>query len=134
METLPGIPPEYAPVVATAISTLSGIFVYAVTALAKKYGRTTGISTVAVTAVLSLTVSLGFNLYQASLVRGDLNLWLTLGMAAWAFLQANGTYIAQVIAAAKGTQVAAPEPAAPATVGELLPPADLIQPTRPLED
>ncbi|THF88394.1 hypothetical protein E7T09_04090 [Deinococcus sp. KSM4-11] len=105
-DVLPGVPTAYVPVATLLISLLSGLLVKPLTAIVKRLGNTTGVTTVAVSAGLSLLVVIGVNLWQAWATRGSVPWPTALFMALVAFLQANGAYLAQVAAAIKGAQVA----------------------------
>lgn len=113
--TLPGVPAEYQAGLTLLISLLSAGLTYLLTAIAKRVGRTSGVQTVTVSAVLSLVVVISVNLWQAWSTRGDVPWPTALVMALLSFLGANGAYLAQVAAATKGAQVAGRLPdAAPA--------------------
>lgn len=103
-----GIPAEYQHVVTVLVGLLAAVLVQPLTALGKKLGRTQGVTTVAVSGVLSLLVALGFTLAQALATHHEQNLWGTLLIALVAFLKANGDYLTRVFANAKGAQIAAP--------------------------
>ena len=115
---------------------LSAVLVGPLTAIAKKLGRTSGPTTVAISAAMSLLVALGFSLWQAAATQSGVPWGQALLLALIAFIKSNGDYISRVFATAKGqgtTEVTVnlpvPEPAPlgpPAVIGgEITPPADL---------
>ena len=109
--TLTGVPAEYEPLVTLFIAWVSAWLVQPLTALTKKWGGTRGPSTVAVSAMLSLLVSVGFSA-AASRATGGLNLWQVLGSAGLAFLRANGNYVNDVFVGRKAAR-AGPPPESP---------------------
>lgn len=118
---IPNIPAEYAAVLYTLIGLLSAWLVTPVTAIIKKLGGTSGVTTVTVSAVLSLLVSLGFALATAAAQGEGVN-WLgVLIGAVVAFLKANGDHIARSQIAQKAATPA------PATVGEIMPPPEVMR-------
>lgn len=104
-DALPGVPAEYQATLTAAIGLLSGLLVYPLTALAKRFWKTSGVNTVVISAVLSLLVAAGFNVWQAVATQGSVPIWTALITALWAFVQANGAYIAKVYATAKAGTV-----------------------------
>lgn len=128
---IPGIPAEYAVIVYTLVAFLSSQIVLALTALGKKWGQTTGRMTMFVSFVLSMAVSVAFNLWSTRTTGQPGNAWAVLGLGVFAFLKANGDYLAKAYSTGKGVEAAQPVPAV--TEGDILPPADLIQPPRGLE-
>ncbi len=128
---IPGIPAEYAAVVFTLIGVLSSWLVQPVTALLKRLGKTSGVTTVAISAALSFVTALLFAVLTAS--GSDVN-WLgVLVTTVIAFVKANGDYISKQQAANR-TPSALPERPEAATVGEIQPPAGFIQPGDGLGD
>lgn len=118
---IPGVPADYAAFIYTLIGLLSAWLVSPVTAIIKKLGGTSGATTVTVSAALSLLVSLGFALSAAAAQGGAIN-WLGVLLGALvAFLRANGEYLTRSQAAQKAALPA------PATVGEILPPAEVMR-------
>lgn len=99
----------YSAAIALFVGLLSGLLVHPLTAIAKRFGRTEGPTTVAISAVLSLLVSAGYALYQAAASHPGPGLWGALLNAAIAFVFANGLYLGQVSAAAKGAAIALPQ-------------------------
>lgn len=118
---IPGVPAEYAALIYTLIGLIAAPLVTPLTALFKRFGGTSGITTVTVSAALSLCVSLGFALAAAAAQGTGVN-WLGVIVGAFvAFVKANGDFWARTQAAQK----AATPP--PATVGEILPPAEVMR-------
>jgi len=118
---IPGVPAEYAALIYTLIGLIAAPLVTPLTALYKRFGRTSGPTTVAVSAFLSFVVSLCFALGTAAAQGGPVN-WLgVLIGAVIAFVKSNGDYISRSQAAQK----AATPP--PAIVGEILPPAEVMR-------
>jgi len=101
-----GIPQEYSVMVFGMIAVVSGLLVEPLTALAKRAGNTQGVTTGTVSAVLSLVVAFGFTLAQSLNTDTPVNVWAALGVAFWAFVQANGSYISKMLAAKRGTEKA----------------------------
>lgn len=138
-DALPGVPADWQPVLTLAIGLLSAMLVGPLTAIAKKLGCTTGPTTVAVSAGMSLLVTFGFSLWQAAATQTDMPWSQALMLALIAFLKSNGDYIRQVFATAKGQGTPEvtvnlpqpePQPALPTIVvsGEVTPPADVKGP------
>ena len=127
---LPGVPAEYAPILTLVIGLLSSLLVQPLTSIAKKLGRTSGPTTVAISAAISLVLAVGFALWQAATTRGEVSLGMALLLAAVAFLKANGDYITRVFSSAKG---AAAAPATQLVVGDLTPPAGTVTPPSGVE-
>ncbi|WP_414656767.1 hypothetical protein ACINK0_11395 [Deinococcus sp. VB343] len=135
---LPGLPADWQPVVTLAIGLLSGVLVGPLTAIAKKLGRTEGPNTVAVSAVMSLLVTLGFSLWQATASQTNMPWGQALLLALIAFVKSNGDYISRVFSTAKGqgtpeVTVNMPTPEQPPTpapivIGDVMPPADIKTP------
>lgn len=119
---VPGLPAEWQPLATVAIALASSLLVGPLTAIAKKLGRTSGPTTVAISAVLSLAVALVFTGWQAAASNTALPWGTAVVMAVLGFLKANGDYISRVFAVGKALDsapVPPPQPAAPA----YLPPA-----------
>lgn len=105
---LPGVPAEYQAAVLSGLGLVSGFVTYLLTAVYKRLKKTTGVTTVQVSAVLSVVVSLGFTLWQAYLTRGETPWYVALLVAVWAFVQSNASWIARVqsgVAANRATGV-----------------------------
>lgn len=124
---IPGLPAEYTPVITTLIGYVAGWLVGPLTAIWKKLGRTNGVTTVGVSAVLSLLVSLGFTI-ATTLAGGPLNIGHALVIALIAFVRANGAYLMQVQSNAKANKEAPPVVTQSVVIKEG-PPAGV--PTRP---
>ena len=110
---IPGVPAEYAAIITTVIGFVAGWLTEALTAIAKKAGRTSGVTTVTVSAVLSLLVSLGFTV-AGVLNGGEANLPQALVIALIAFVKSNGGYLLRKQANASANREAAPIAAQPA--------------------
>lgn len=118
---IPNIPAEYAALIGTLIGLISAPLVTPLTALYKRFGRTSGPTTVTVSAVLSLLVSLAFA-FAAAAAQGEGVNWVGVAVGAVvAFLKSNGDYLTRVQAARKAA------PIAPATVGEIMPPPEVMR-------
>lgn len=128
---LPGVPAEYAPVLTLVIGLLSSLLVQPLTSIAKKLGRTSGPTTVAISAAISLVLAVGFALWQAAATREGVPLGMALLLAAVAFLKANGDYITRVFSSAKG---AAAAPIPQIVTGDVTPPAGVLSPPSGVED
>jgi hypothetical protein len=122
----------YAPLLTSAIGLASAALVRPLTALYKHWRGTSGPTTVLISAVLSLLVSAGFTLWQAAATHTGPGLWPALLSAAMAFVVANGTYLAQVSAAAKGAK-ASPTTVVVTAVPQVLHPVGTPG-TQPLQD
>lgn len=118
---IPGVPAEYAALIYTLIGLIAAPLVSPLTTLFKRFGNTSGVTTVTVSAVLSLCVSLGFTLAAAAAQGGPVNWVGVLIGAVVAFAKVNGDYLTRVNAAKKAALPA------PATVGEILPPAEVMR-------
>ncbi|MDV6376019.1 hypothetical protein [Deinococcus arenicola] len=123
-DLIPGIPAEWQTPIVVGVGLLSGFLVGPLTAIAKKLGRTTGPSTVAVSAALSLIVAVAFVLIQAATTREDVAWTAALWIALLGFIRSNGAYISSVAALIKGAEAAR----ATVVVGEVQAPADLKSP------
>lgn len=118
---IPNIPAEYAALIGTLIGLISAPLVTPLTALYKRFGRTSGPTTVTVSAVLSVIVSVGFAFAAAAAQGGPIN-WVSVALGAViAFAKSNGDYLTRVQAARKAA------PIAPATVGEIMPPPEVMR-------
>lgn len=95
---IPGLPAEYALIVNTVIGLLSAALVGPATAIAKKWFKTEGVTTVAVSAALSTLVAVGVMIYQAA--QGTLS-WSGVIIGLIAFIRSNGEYL-KVRQATKG--------------------------------
>ncbi|GHG37622.1 hypothetical protein GCM10017784_35060 [Deinococcus indicus] len=125
---IPGVPAEYAAIIYTIVGLISAALVGPLTALAKKWGRTSGVQTVTVSLALSALIAVGFAAWSAA--QGGRVDWLGVIVSALiAFAKSNGDYLSRRNATKSGTELAQPLPllAAP-VVPEILPPAELIQP------
>lgn len=94
MTEISGIPAEHEPLVVLVVGLLSSALVGPLTAIAKKLGGTTGPSTVAISAALSLVVAFGFEFARA-LAGEQRTIWSALLIAFIAFSRSNGEYVRQ---------------------------------------
>ena len=125
---IPGVPAEYAAIITTVIGFVAGWLTEALTAIAKKAGRTSGVTTVTVSAVLSLLVSLGFAIV-AAVNGGEVNIGQAIIIAVIAFVRSNGAYLLRKQANASANReapaaVPVPVPASPSPV---TPPPGIVE-------
>lgn len=106
-DAIPGVPAEYQNLVTLIIGGLTGWATIGLTGIAKWAFKTSGPSTVAVSAVMSLLTGFGFTAYAALSIRGDAPWWQALISAAIGFVGANGTYITRVFASSSALKKAA---------------------------
>jgi hypothetical protein len=101
------LPAQYQEGVALLVGLIASGIVYVLTALAKHFGKTSGITTVTVSAVLSALIAGGLGYSQGLYGHGTAALLPALLAAVTAFVGANGQYIGKVQAAQKAQATAA---------------------------
>lgn len=105
---IPGLPAEWQVLVPVLIGLLSSLLVAPLTAIAKKMGCTTGITTVSISAGLSALIA-GIAGYATGLYgHGWAGVLAALGATVTAFLKANGDYLTRVNANRKAIDTSAP--------------------------
>lgn len=134
---IPGLPAEAASVVVLVIGYLSALLVAPLTAIWKRLGNTQGVSTVMVSAFLSLMVAIGWAIISA-FSSGSVTIvgiGQALVVAIIAFLRANGSYLMTVQANAKANNAApkkkGEDGAATPTVTVNVPPSASPSPVTP---
>lgn len=115
----------YSDVITLGLGLLSALLVHPLTAIAKRLGNTSGVTTVFISGILSLIISGGFTLWEAAHTNAGTGLARALVSAFLAFIVANGRYLALVQSSFHGASEALPtimlntiDPTVPVTLSD----------------